>query len=59
MRALQLRDVDVQNRIYFSGVSPGQSPVIFQGYYTGFVGWIGDSNAADGSTDVLLQMCGI
>jgi hypothetical protein len=62
MRALTLKDAAFRDRIYITrcgGEGSDKSPVIFTKYYNGFVGWIGDVNWSNDSTEILLRMCGL
>jgi hypothetical protein len=59
MKALHLRGTRAEDRIYISSPSSNQSPAVFAKYGDGNLGWIGDVNTEDGTTELLLTMCGI
>lgn len=59
MKTLHLGRTRVEERIYISSPSSTQSPAVFTKYSNGYLGWIGDVNTEDGTTEVLLTMCGV
>lgn len=59
MKALHLRNTRLEDRIYVSDPSSTQSPAIFAKYGNGYLGWIGDVNTENGTTELLLTMCGV
>ncbi|KAI9641353.1 hypothetical protein NHQ30_010155 [Ciborinia camelliae] len=65
MKALSLQNAEIEDRVY-SGPERArhQSPAIFAKYGSngtkqGHVGWIGDVNTEEGTTTLLLAMCGL
>jgi len=59
MKALHLSGTKPEDRVYVASPNSAQSPAIFAKYGRGFLGYIGDVNTEDGTTKLLLAMCGI
>jgi hypothetical protein len=59
MKALHLIGTRAEDRIYISSPGSTQSPAVFAKYGDGNLGWIGDVNTEDGTTELLLTMCGV
>ncbi|KAF5871365.1 putative u1biquitin-specific peptidase protein [Botrytis fragariae] len=64
MKALSLKNAKPEDRVYAGpGSARNQSPAIFAKYgrnetKQGYVGWLGDVNVEEGTTKLLLAMCG-
>ncbi|KAI9054635.1 hypothetical protein LZ554_001788 [Drepanopeziza brunnea f. sp. 'monogermtubi'] len=59
MKALHLKGSEPAERIYVSSPTHNESPAIFANYGDGYLGWIGDVITEEGTTELLLTMCGI
>ncbi|KAH8589799.1 U1biquitin-specific peptidase-like protein [Bisporella sp. PMI_857] len=59
MKALHLIGTRAEDRIYISSPGSTESPAVFAKYGDGNLGWIGDVNTEDGTTELILTMCGV
>ena len=59
MKALHLSGTRAEDRIYISSPGSTQSPAVFAKYGNGNLGWVGDVNTEDGTTELLLTMSGV
>ncbi|TVY90517.1 Uncharacterized protein LAWI1_G004397 [Lachnellula willkommii] len=59
MKAVHLSGTKPEERIYVGEINSAASPAVFAKKGEGFLGWIGDVNTEEGTTELLLYMCGI
>lgn len=57
MKAVQLKDVTPAAQLYVSAA--GQAAAAFEQVGTGYLGWIGDVNTEEESTQLVLAMCNL
>ncbi|KAG8989574.1 hypothetical protein FRB94_014307 [Tulasnella sp. JGI-2019a] len=57
MKAVQMKDVPVDARVYVSTEEENQTAAACQKVGKGYFGWIGDVNTEEGSTWLVLMMC--
>lgn len=59
MKAVHIKGADQKDSIYVGYDCTTESPIVFAKFGNGYVGWIGDVNAEDETSQVVKVMCGI
>lgn len=59
MEVLHLKNARPQDMILASSHDATQSPAVFANYGEGYLSFIGDVNAEEGTTALYLSMCGV